>query len=288
MTDTLLFADHAYLPDGWRRNVLLRWDAAGTLTGVTPDTDAPAGVARARGPCCPVCRTCTRTRSSARWRAHRIPRESVRQLLELARPDVPLRAEDHARRARRDRALAVEMLSAATVCEFHVHHAGRLALSADRRNRHARDRRRARAGIGITMLPVSYQFAGFGDKPPRDDQRRFINTPDGLLELLDAMRRVAPEHGGLRYGVAPHSLRAVSENGLRVLLAGLPDDAPCISISPSRRPKSTTACVRTARARAMAARSLRRRCALVSRARRTSTRLKRRRSRSVARLPACA
>ena len=53
MTDTLLFADHAYLPDGWRRNVLLRWDAAGTLTGVTPDTDAPAGVARAAGPVLP-------------------------------------------------------------------------------------------------------------------------------------------------------------------------------------------------------------------------------------------
>ena len=33
-----LFADHAYLPDGWRRNVLLEWDANGTLTSVTPDT----------------------------------------------------------------------------------------------------------------------------------------------------------------------------------------------------------------------------------------------------------
>ncbi len=49
MTDTLLFADHAYLPDGWRRNVLLRCDASGTLTDVTPDTDAPAGVARPAG-----------------------------------------------------------------------------------------------------------------------------------------------------------------------------------------------------------------------------------------------
>ncbi|WP_170296705.1 hypothetical protein, partial [Burkholderia territorii] len=45
MTEMTLFADHAWLPDGWRRNVLLRWDAAGTLTEVTPDADAPAGVA---------------------------------------------------------------------------------------------------------------------------------------------------------------------------------------------------------------------------------------------------
>ncbi|RAR67763.1 hypothetical protein C7401_1011, partial [Paraburkholderia unamae] len=32
-----LFAGHAYLPDGWRRNVLLEWDATGTLRSVTPD-----------------------------------------------------------------------------------------------------------------------------------------------------------------------------------------------------------------------------------------------------------
>ena len=33
-----LFADHAYLPDGWRRKVLLEWGTDGTLTTVTPDT----------------------------------------------------------------------------------------------------------------------------------------------------------------------------------------------------------------------------------------------------------
>ncbi|RAR47484.1 hypothetical protein C7401_1671, partial [Paraburkholderia unamae] len=36
-TARALFAGHAYLPDGWRRNVLLEWDATGTLRSVTPD-----------------------------------------------------------------------------------------------------------------------------------------------------------------------------------------------------------------------------------------------------------
>ena len=177
------------------------------------------------------------------------------------------------------------------MCEFHyVHHTqdgSRYPQIAETGTR-VIDAARA-AGIGITMLPVSYQFAGFGDKPPRDDQRRFINTPDGLLELLDAMRRVAPEHGGLRYGVAPHSLRAVSENGLRVLLAGLPDDAP-VHIHIAEQTAEVDDCVRAYGARpvqccSIASTSMR---VGVSCTRRTSTRLKRRRSRSVARLPACA
>ncbi len=28
-----LFAEHAYLPDGWRRDVLLEWDADGIVDG---------------------------------------------------------------------------------------------------------------------------------------------------------------------------------------------------------------------------------------------------------------
>src|SRR6202012_5597251 len=76
-------------------------------------------------------------------------------------------------------------------------------------------------GIGMTMLPVLYQFSGFGAQPPRDDQRRFINTPEQLLALLASLRDARPEHGALRYGVAPHSLRAVSESSLRTLLDGL-------------------------------------------------------------------
>src|SRR5580698_650655 len=50
MIENTLFAQHARLADGWRRNVLLQWDASGTLTAVTPDSVAPGGVQYAAGP----------------------------------------------------------------------------------------------------------------------------------------------------------------------------------------------------------------------------------------------
>jgi cytosine/adenosine deaminase-related metal-dependent hydrolase len=254
MTETTLFADHAYLPDGWRRNVLLRWDATGTLTGVRADTDAPAGAARAAGPVLPGMpnlHSHAFQRAMAGLTEYRAnPADSFWSWRDLMyRFALKITPDALAAIARW---LYVEMLKCGytSVCEFHyVHHAqdgSRYPQIAELGTR-VIDAARA-AGIGITMLPVSYQFAGFGNKPPRDDQRRFINTPDGLLELLDTMRRVAPEHGGLRYGVAPHSLRAVSENGLRALLDGVPDDAP-VHIHIAEQTAEVDDCVRAYGAR---------------------------------------
>ncbi len=148
--------------------------------------------------------------------------------------------------------LYVEMLKSGytSVCEFHyVHHApdgtryARPAELAARVVGAARD-----AGIGITMLPVAYQYSGFGERAPRDDQRRFINTPDALLALVDALRGELPEHGGLRYGIAPHSLRAVSESGLRALVGAMPADAP-VHIHIAEQTAEVDDCVRAYGAR---------------------------------------
>jgi formimidoylglutamate deiminase len=222
-----LFAQHAFLPDGWRRNVLLQWDRHGMLSAVTPDSVAPAGVPRAAGPLLPgmpnlhshafqrAMAGLTEYRASATdtfwsWRdlmyrfAARITPEGLGAIA---------------------RWLYIEMLKAGytSVCEFHyVHHApdgSRYANEAELAQRVVDAAHTS--GIGITMLPVLYQYAGFNQQPPRDDQRRFINTPDGLLRIVDALRHAQPEHAALRYGVAPHSLRAVSGDGLRALLEGL-------------------------------------------------------------------
>src|ERR1700742_1238047 len=48
-----LFAKDAYLPEGWRGNVLLQWNDDGVLTAVTPDVDAPRNVACSGGPLIP-------------------------------------------------------------------------------------------------------------------------------------------------------------------------------------------------------------------------------------------
>jgi formimidoylglutamate deiminase len=232
MSDSMLFAADAYLPEGWRSNVLLRWDETGTLREVRPDATAPAGVARAHGPLLP---------GMPNLHSHAFQRAMAGLTEYRANPSdtfwswrdlmyrFALRLTPDALAAIA-RWLYVEMLKCGytSVCEFHyVHHApdgARYARPAELALRvvgAAGD-----AGIGITMLPVAYTYSGFGARPPRDDQRRFINTSEALLALLDGLRRDAPEHAGLRYGVAPHSLRAVSEAGLRTLLDGLPGDAP--------------------------------------------------------------
>ncbi|WP_144142921.1 formimidoylglutamate deiminase [Paraburkholderia sp. BCC1884] len=248
-----LYAAHAYLPDGWRRNVLLEWDANGTLTTVAPDTDTAtvaAGVQHAAGPVLPgmpnlhshafqrAMAGLTEYRANATdnfwsWRdlmyrfAARITPEGLASVAQW---------------------LYIEMLKAGytSVCEFHyVHHTpdgGRYANQAELAQRVV-DAASA-SGIGMTMLPVLYQYSGFGSRAPREDQQRFINTPDSLLALLATLRAARAENGGLRYGVAPHSLRAVSADSLQALLGGIEADAP-VHIHIAEQTAEVDACIET-------------------------------------------
>ena len=237
--------------------MLLQWDAQGTLIAVTPDTVAPAGVAHAAGPLLPgmpnlhshafqrAMAGLTEYRANATdnfwsWRdlmyrfAARITPQGLAAIA---------------------RWLYIEMLKAGytSVCEFHyVHHTpqgeryGNPAELAERVVDAAQQ-----AGIGMTMLPVLYQYSGFGARVPRQDQRRFINTPEALLDLLGALCRRRPQHAALRYGVAPHSLRAVSAASLRALLDGLQESLPGapVHIHIAEQTAEVDACVETEGAR---------------------------------------
>lgn len=75
----------------------------------------------------------------------------------------------------------------------------------------------ATTGLGVRALPVLYAHSDVGAAPPRVDQRRFVCTPDDLLDL--AARGAA--HGPT--GVAAHSLRAVTPDELDALVRGRPD-----------------------------------------------------------------
>ncbi|WP_206996732.1 formimidoylglutamate deiminase [Trinickia mobilis] len=231
-----LFAEHAYLPEGWRRNVLLEWDDAGVIVAVTPDSAPRPDAARAAGPVMPGMpnlhsHAFQRAMAGlAEYRANGAgnPADNFWSWRDLMyRFAARITPEGLGAIARW---LYVEMLKAGytSVCEFHyVHHTAdgsRYANAAELAERVVDAA--ASTGIGMTMLPVLYQYSGFGARAPRDDQRRFINTPDSLLDLLLTLRRARPEHAALRYGVAPHSLRAVSEDSLRALLAGLDASLP--------------------------------------------------------------
>ncbi|WP_341887533.1 formimidoylglutamate deiminase [Variovorax sp. YR752] len=217
-----LIADHALLPSGWARDVLLSWDEAGTLTRVEAAQAPPAGVERAPGvllPGMPNLHSHAFQRAFAGLTEYRGAeqdsfwtwRDLMYRFAALLGPD---ELEDIATH------LYIEMLRAGytAVCEFHyVHHdpAGQsYANPAEMSLRLVAAARRA--GIGLTMLPVLYQHSGFGARPPRDDQRRFVQGVDDLLRIVETLRQQ-----GVRTGVAPHSLRAVAPPALTELLAGL-------------------------------------------------------------------
>jgi formimidoylglutamate deiminase len=77
----------------------------------------------------------------------------------------------------------------------------------------------AETGIGLTLLPVLYSQGGFGGQPPTQGQARFLNGLDAYARLLDASARAIVPLEDAVLGIAPHSLRAVSPEGLRALLA---------------------------------------------------------------------
>ncbi|MGH6617088.1 formimidoylglutamate deiminase [Sphingomonas sp.] len=73
-------------------------------------------------------------------------------------------------------------------------------------------------GIGLTHLPVFYAHSGFGGATPGAGQRRFLHDPDAFASLLDRLRVAAAPLGDAVVGLAPHSLRAVTLEELRLLV----------------------------------------------------------------------
>jgi formimidoylglutamate deiminase len=206
--------------------VLLSWNEQGFLTDVKTQCVCPAGTLQAAGPLLPGMPNLhshafqrafgglTEYRGAAQdsfwsWRS------LMYRFVAAITPD---QLEAIAT------GLYVEMLEAGytSVCEFHyVHH--------DHDGRPYADdmdlsmcllRASARAGIGLTLMPVLYQTSGFGASPPSEGQRRFIRSTDNMLALLQKLKPLC-EAQGARLGLAPHSLRAVPPDSLREALDGL-------------------------------------------------------------------
>ncbi|HEY6544646.1 MAG TPA: formimidoylglutamate deiminase [Dokdonella sp.] len=118
--------------------------------------------------------------------------------------------------------LYVEMLEAGytQVCEFHyLHHqpdgrayADPAAMSL------ALVEAAQEAGIGLTLLPVLYMTGGFDGRALSQRQRRFQHGVDGYLRLVERLRML--ESPLMRVGIALHSLRAVPPAAMREVLEG--------------------------------------------------------------------
>ncbi len=110
-----------------------------------------------------------------------------------------------------------------TVCEFHYLHGateGAKAAPPERNSLAIYDAAR-QAGIALTLLPVLYQTSGFGAKPLLPRQRRFGSEVDDLLRLVQTLRQAGQGDRLMRLGVAPHSLRAVPPEALAALIEGI-------------------------------------------------------------------
>ncbi|WP_428945666.1 formimidoylglutamate deiminase [Pantoea sp. FN060301] len=82
------------------------------------------------------------------------------------------------------------------------------------------------AGIGQTLLPVLYSYAGFGEQPPQAGQRRFIQHSDSYLRQQQRLHRLLEGRPLHNQGLCFHSLRAVSEAQMREVLAASPAGLP--------------------------------------------------------------
>ena len=79
-------------------------------------------------------------------------------------------------------------------------------------------------GIGFTALPVLYRYGGFGGQDALAGQQRFLNNVEPFCEIVHSLFDAArnSEHRNCAVGIAPHSLRAITEPLLNEVIDALP------------------------------------------------------------------
>lgn len=210
------FAAHALLPDGWARDVRIACDAAGRITEVAANA-LPTTARRLRGHVIPgVANLHSHAfqRAMAGGAERRSPagqdsfwtwRETMYRFALSVTPDD---AQSIAAQ------LYAECLTRGftQIAEFHyLHHAPDGSAYANRAEMAERLFAAAEGtGIGITMLPSLYRHGGIFGGPPHEGQRRFLNDLDGFHIILERVRAIAATQRNAAWGVAPHSLRAVT------------------------------------------------------------------------------
>jgi formimidoylglutamate deiminase len=255
MTDTttarLLWAPQAWLGRGWREGVLLQVDDSGHWAQVVPDQPPPPWAVQLPGPVLPGlvnAHSHAFQRAFAGLAERRSGEHDDFWTWRDRMYGVALRITPEQLRAVAGQVYAELLQGGYTqVCEFHyLHHAPQEAArpSKDAASGTAATAGRtgadplamsralaqaaADAGIGLTMLPVLYERAGFSQPQLRDDQHRFRTDVAAVLALRDGVRALGLP--GVTAGTAIHSLRAAAPDSIARLAAAVADDAAPVHI----------------------------------------------------------
>jgi formimidoylglutamate deiminase len=253
MSGVSLWASRAWMNGAWAQDVLLRADIAGRWAEVRPGTPAPADAEHLPGAVLPGL---VNAHSHAFQRAF----AGLAERRDSAHDDfwswrdrmygVALRITPEQLHAVATHLYAELLAGGYTqVCEFHyLHHAPDGKPYAEPL---AMSRALAQAaqdvGIGLTLLPVLYERAGFTQPVLRDDQRRFATSVDSVLKMRDTIRGWRLPH--VSAGVAVHSLRAARPESLHALAAALQGDAGPVHIHIAEQTAEVDDCLAAHQAR---------------------------------------
>ncbi|MCC7055737.1 MAG: formimidoylglutamate deiminase [Gemmatimonadaceae bacterium] len=238
MSGGVFWAARAWMGGGWAEDVTFSTNAAGCWAQVETGTPCPAGAEVIAGPVLPGM---VNAHSHAFQRAF----AGLSERRDTARDDFWSwrdRMYDVALRISPAQLQAVathlfgELLAGGYThtVEFHyLHHApdGRpwsATGGSDAAMSEALAAAAQATGMGLTILPVLYERAGFTQPTLRDDQRRFATDVERVLHLRDTIR-------GWRLpdvdaGVAMHSLRAATPPSIAALSHACAGDAAPIHL----------------------------------------------------------
>ena len=216
----VIWARTALLSDGWANAVRIETSLDGIIRSVTADTSPQGQIVGILLPSPANIHSHAFQRSMAGLTERRGPdprdtfwtwRQLMFRFLDRLNPD---HVEGIAA------FVQMEMLEAgySANVEFHyLHHQpggapyDRLAEMSDRIIAAA-----STTGIGLTLLPVHYQYGGCDKRPLGPGQVRFGNDFDRYARLVeDVAKSVSSLPADCRTGVAPHSLRAVAAEDIQ-------------------------------------------------------------------------
>ena len=213
----------AWLPDGWRRNVVISVDPAGDIVDVAADDVVTTArlVNGAAIPGMPNAHSHAFQRAMAGLAERRGKsvdsfwswRDVMYRLASRMTPEAlnAIAAQVYA-----------DMLRAGytAVCEFHYLHNQADGEPYDESIVMCQSLidAAATAGIGLTLLPTLYQTSDFGSAPPTAAQRMFAMETERFWALLDRLRPSPRLNGQLEVGIAFHSLRAVPPASMRAVV----------------------------------------------------------------------